>query len=101
MIIKVRIDVTKIEKHRLYKGEKGTYLDVSLLENRDGEDAYGNHFMCVQDVSQVERMAGKKGKILGNAKIMKPKAAGAKPVATAPGDAPASGDAPQSDDVPF
>lgn len=71
MIIKCKIDVTKIEKARLYIGKTGRqYLDCTLLENRDGTDQYGNDFMIVQDVSKDDRLAGIKGQILGNAKIM-------------------------------
>ena len=70
MIIKLKIDVTKIDKARLFKGAKGTYLDATLLENKDGVDQYGNSFMVVQDVSKEERLAGIKGAILGNGKVL-------------------------------
>lgn len=68
-IISVRIDVTKIDKARLFVGEKGTYLDITLLM-RDQVDSYGNHGMVVQQVTKEERLAGTKGAILGNAKII-------------------------------
>lgn len=68
-IISVRIDVLKIDKAKLFKGEKGTYLDVVLLM-KDAPDAYGNHGMAVQQVTKEERAAGIKGNILGNAKIL-------------------------------
>jgi hypothetical protein len=68
-IISVRIDVTKIQKERLFEGKQGTYLDVTLLM-KDEQDSYGNHGMVVQQVSQEERKAGVKGNILGNAKIL-------------------------------
>lgn len=68
-IISVRIDVMKIDKAKLFKGEKGTYLDVVLLM-RDGVDTYGNNGMVVQQVTKEERAAGVKGAILGNAKII-------------------------------
>ena len=35
------IDVTKIIKEKLYKGKKGTYLNVSVWMNEE-EDQYGN-----------------------------------------------------------
>lgn len=66
MIISARIDVTKIDKARLYKGEKGTYLDIVLIENRDGPDQYGNDFMVVQQVTKEERAQRIKGNIMGN-----------------------------------
>jgi hypothetical protein len=75
--ISVRIDVTKIKKDWMYKGEKGTYLDVMLFM-RDGEDDYGNNGMAVQAVPKNIREAEKavpneqktRGAILGNAKVM-------------------------------
>jgi len=63
---RLRIDVTKIDKSALYKGAKGTYLDVTLLDNRDGTNQYGNDGMIVQDIGKERREAGEKGAILGN-----------------------------------
>lgn len=40
-LISISIDVTKIDKARLYKGEKGTYLNADLWIN-DEPDKYGN-----------------------------------------------------------
>jgi hypothetical protein len=68
-MITAKIDVTKIEKARLYKGEKGTYLDIVLIPTQD--NSYGNDYMIVQSVTKDEREAGIKGAILGNAKIIK------------------------------
>ncbi len=70
MIIKCKLDVRKIDKSKLFEGKSGTYLDIDLLENRDGQDKFGNDFMVVQAVSQEDRLAGKKGAILGNAKYV-------------------------------
>jgi hypothetical protein len=72
MIIKAKIDVTKIDKARLFKGTKGTYLDLSLLENKAGTDQYGNDGFICQDVSKEEREQGIKGPIVGNFKILRP-----------------------------
>lgn len=63
---KLKIDVTKIDKTALFKGEKGIYLDVTLLENRDGPDRYGNDGFIVQEISRERRDAGEKGPIIGN-----------------------------------
>lgn len=60
-----KIDVTKIDKARLFKGKKGTYLDVVLIETPESE--YGD-YMIVQEIPKDERKAGVKGNILGNAK---------------------------------
>jgi len=69
-ILRLKIDVTKIDKARLFKGEKGTYLDCTLLYN-EATDQYGNNGMITQDVSKEDRDAGNKGAILGNAKEFK------------------------------
>ena len=68
MNIKIKIDVSKIDKTALYKGAKGTYLNLVIWENRDGEDQYGNHYRVDQDLPKEMRDAGKKGAILGNGK---------------------------------
>ena len=66
--IAVKIDVTKIEKARLFKGAKGTYLDALLVPKRSD---YGDDFMIVQSVSKEEREQGIKGPIIGNARYIK------------------------------
>ena len=40
-LLKVSIDVTKIKKEHLYKGEKGTYANIDVWIN-DEKDKYGN-----------------------------------------------------------
>ncbi len=65
----LKIDVTKILKEHLFHGKNGAkYLDITLWENRDGEDQYGNTHMAVQSIPKELRDAGQKGPILGNAK---------------------------------
>jgi len=68
-IISLKIDVSKIDKSKLFKGEKGTYLDAVVFLN-DEKDQYGNNGMITQSVSKEEREKGGKGVILGNAKIV-------------------------------
>ena len=65
-MITLMIDVTKINKDRLYVGKKGTYLNCILVETPDSE--YGD-YMVVESISIEERQAGKMGAILGNGKI--------------------------------
>jgi hypothetical protein len=68
-IITAKIDVTKIEKERLFPGKNGAkYLDVVLIPTAN--DRFGNSHMVVQAVSKEERQAGVKGPILGNAKSL-------------------------------
>ena len=79
-IISVKIDVTKIDKARLFKGAKGTFLDVILLPSR--ESKFGDDFMVVQQVTKEERLAGQRGPILGNAKFIGGKPASDKDINT-------------------
>jgi hypothetical protein len=69
-IIRVKIDVTKIDKSAIFHGDKGKYLDITLLGNRDGVDRFGKHYMVVQDIGRERREAGEKGPILGNGEIV-------------------------------
>ena len=67
--IALKIDVTKIDKARLFKGKKGKYLDAVLFFD-ESEDKYGNNGMITQSVSKEERQQGVRGEILGNAKLL-------------------------------
>ena len=70
MIIRASINLSKIDKSAFYVGKNGDkFLNITLLENRDGEDKYGNHFFITQDLGKEARLAGKRGEILGNGKI--------------------------------
>ena len=68
-MIRLKIDVTKIEKDRLFKGEKGTYLDVVLIETPDSK--YGDDFVAKQDITKEERGLGVQAPIIGNARWLK------------------------------
>jgi hypothetical protein len=72
-MITARIDVTKIDKSRLFKGEKGTYLDIVLIETPNAK--YGNDWMVKQSISKDDRDAGVDAPILGNGKTMNKKPA--------------------------
>lgn len=67
--VSLKIDVSKIEKNRLYKGQKGTYLDATVFIDLDELDQYGNSGMITQNVSKEERQNNVRGAILGNAKV--------------------------------
>lgn len=68
-LIAIKIDVTKIDKERLFQGKKGQYLDATVFLS-DEEGQYGDNGMITQSVSKEEREAGVKGNILGNVKIL-------------------------------
>jgi hypothetical protein len=73
MNIQVKLDVTKIDKTKLFQGKQGTYLDAVIFL-KDTPDQYGNNGMIVQSVSAEERAQGVKGAILGNVKVMQQQA---------------------------
>lgn len=99
-MIKLKIDVTKIPKTRLFKGAKGTYLDAVLMENRDGKDEYGNDGFIKIEVSKDAREAGEKGEIVGNWKIIGKSHPQSAPTPTRKPVDPDL-DAPEEDDIPF
>lgn len=69
-IINLKIDVTKITKSRLFKGEKGTYLNCSLIPTPNSK--YGE-YMIKEDTTKEERDNNIEGVILGNGKVFKRK----------------------------
>ncbi len=84
MIIRLKLSKSKLKQELFYKGAKDTYIDVTLLENKNGTDEYGNDFMCVQDISKEARDRGEKGPIVGNAKFVGERPAGARQPAPQP-----------------
>lgn len=67
--ISVRIDVTKIDKSRLYKGEKGTYLDLTTFIDTEEKDKYDNNGFISQSTTKDERAARVQTPILGNVRV--------------------------------
>lgn len=61
------IDVSKIQKERLYKGKKGTYLNITIFLNEEN-DKYNNNGFVIESLSKEERQSGIKGNIIGNVK---------------------------------
>lgn len=64
--LSLNINVEDIEKARLVKGKKGTYLDMTVFVNLDEQDQYGNNGMIVHAKRKDEQG---NTPILGNAKI--------------------------------
>jgi hypothetical protein len=88
-LITLKIDLSKVDKERIYKAESGAkYLDCQFYLNEEA-DQYGNNGMITQSVSKEERAAKIRGNILGNAKMM------------VFGDAPATNKAPKSSQTSF
>jgi hypothetical protein len=67
--VSLKINVSKIDKARLFKGQKGAYLDATVFIDLDQLDQYGNSGMITQDVKKEEKDQGVKGNILGNCKV--------------------------------
>tara|TARA_R110002126_G_scaffold6532_2_gene33666 strand:- start:1127 stop:1447 length:321 start_codon:yes stop_codon:yes gene_type:complete len=67
--ISIKIDVTKIDKSRLFSGAKGTYLDLTTFIDTDNAGQYGDHGFISQSVSKEERDAKVQAPILGNCKV--------------------------------
>lgn len=67
--VNLKIDVTKIDKARLFRGQKGTYLDATVFIDIDNKDQYDNNGMITQSVSKEEKEQGVKGNILGNVQV--------------------------------
>ena len=61
-----KIDVMKIDKAHLYKGETTKWLDFAVWESTN--EKHGNSHFLTQDVSKEAREAGAKGAIIGNLK---------------------------------
>jgi hypothetical protein len=67
-MLNVSIDVTKIDKEKLIKGEKGTYLNLTISVN-DDKDNYGNDVSAWQGQTK-EEVADKATKnYLGNGRV--------------------------------
>ena len=67
--ISASIDVTKIDKAKLVKGKKGTYLNITAFVDTENKDQYDNNGMVTQSTTQEERESGTRGVILGNTKV--------------------------------
>jgi hypothetical protein len=67
--LSLKINVKDIDKAKLFVGDKGVYLDATIIM-RDENDQYGNIGMIVQNTTEEEQAKGIKGKILGNARII-------------------------------
>ena len=67
--ISIKLDVTKIDKARLFKGAKGTYLDLTTFIDTSNEGEYGDHGFISQSTTKEERDAKVQTPILGNVKV--------------------------------
>ena len=64
--VEVQIDVTKIDKARLYQGQKGKYLTMTTFIDLDQKDQYDNNGFISHKKDKDEQG---NPQILGNVKI--------------------------------
>lgn len=67
----IKIDVTKIDKAALFKGQKGTYLTLTVWPNKEGRNQYGDDAIVKQDLGKDRR--DEQPEIIGNARIIQRK----------------------------
>ena len=67
-IISLKIDVTKLDKEKFFVGKKGTYANITVAENMDGESEYGDTHYAFEQQSKEEREAKTPKNYLGNGK---------------------------------
>jgi hypothetical protein len=63
------LDVSKISKGKLVKGDKGTYLNITVSIN-DEEDNYGNVLTITESQTKEERESKAKKNYLANGKLV-------------------------------
>lgn len=68
-IINASLDLTKIEKSKIIKGKKGSYINVTMFVN-DEVDQYGNNASIIISQTKEEREAKTPRVYLGNGKTV-------------------------------
>jgi hypothetical protein len=63
--VELSIDVTKIEKARIFEGKKGKYLTMTVFVDTDNKDQFDNNGMITHKKLEGEERAP----ILGNCKV--------------------------------
>lgn len=89
-----------VDANNIYQGAKGSYLTLTLMDNRDGLDEYSNDGFVTIDLGKERRLAGEKSPIIGNWKHLGERRAttqnGVKPPIAALNDS-----LDELDDIPF
>lgn len=74
--IKIKINVTKIQKEHLYRAKSGAiYLNCAVFPNQDGRGDYGDTHFIVQEMPREAREAGTARPIIGNMSVPEDEAA--------------------------
>jgi hypothetical protein len=69
VIINASIDLTKIDKSKIIQGEKGKYLNLSIIVN-DESNKFGQNVSVSHNQSKEEREAKAPITYLGNGKVV-------------------------------
>ena len=67
--IGLKIDVTKIERSRIFEGEKGKYVDLQAFVDLDEKDKYDNNGFISHSPTKEERESKAKTPICGNVRV--------------------------------
>jgi hypothetical protein len=99
MILRLKIDVTKLDKTAFFKGEKGTYCDLTVFVG-DEPDRFGNEASVKQDLGKDRR---DEKLYVGNGKIVSQGPSSPPPQRrqSTPGKGPTPGTEDDYDDIPF
>jgi len=68
-LVSLSIDVTKIDKSKLYKGEKGTYLNLDVWIDEEADEDW-KKVSANQSQTKEERDAKQKKNYVGNGKLV-------------------------------
>jgi len=99
--LNIKIDVTKLDKARFFKGKKGTYADLTCFIDTENVSEYGDNGTVSQAITAEERHDGLKLPILGNAKVFYTDAGNKQQSQPKPNYQPPPPDDDSSFDVPF
>ena len=83
-----------LQANAVHVGEKGFYLELTLIPNRDGPDKYGYAGFAAVNLTKERREAGEKGPIIGNWKPIGRASAAPPPAQSTP-------ETDDGDDIPF
>ena len=64
--VSIKINVLKLDKARFFKGEKGTYADLTVFIDPNNPNEYGNNGLVRQSTKKEENVDMP---ILGSAKV--------------------------------
>jgi len=67
--IEVQIDVSKIDKARIYEGKKGKYLTMTTFVDTDNKDQYDNNGFISHKQTKEESESKTNTPILGNVRV--------------------------------